>query len=433
MNMLGHGKVALVPTGWKGDGATGGDNVKLDGPRGIRSHMNSRAYFAETCTAGEYDHKQYLKLDLLGKTMRYTTDLSGAGCGCNAALYLTSMGHNEHKSECYDFYCDANNVCGESCAEIDIEEANQYAWHSTLHTPYDHEGKPGGYGGGGPGWNGPRDWTKEDFGPRGKCISTTRPFDVTVSFPVNASGILDAMVVTLSQIGTTCQLSVSVNKYAGNAELTKALKKGMTPIVSYWGSDDMTWMDGEGDDGNGPCPVDNARKCGDSVRFFDFVVTDIHIGELTKAKQNIEAQERRYSTSTSTSTSTFTPTSTTTTKPWLLMKDPAWTPKTNAERDGWWQQHHSKVSVTMQKYRLGEIAAAMRRWPSVAIGTVILALVVLGMASMLLAVRRRRMQTTTQAPNANEAGSANLPTRSRHASSCALMDMGASQDLEPVV
>merc|ERR1719335_961100 len=104
-------------------------------------------------------------MKLLGKRFSYTTDMSGAGCGCNAALYLTSLPQSSSASDCGDYYCDANNVCGESCAEIDIQEANQYAWHSTLHTSQDHSGVGKGYGGGGKFWSGPRDWTDEEYSP----------------------------------------------------------------------------------------------------------------------------------------------------------------------------------------------------------------------------------------------------------------------------
>merc|ERR1712203_308533 len=102
-------------------------------------------------------------------------------------------------SECSDFYCDANSVCGVACAEIDIREANQYAWHSTLHTSHDGNGLAAGYGGGGMGWNGPRDWTAAQYSPNSQCINTSAPFEVEVSFPSDAQGLLKAMEVKLSQ------------------------------------------------------------------------------------------------------------------------------------------------------------------------------------------------------------------------------------------
>jgi len=262
--------VSLVPTGWAT--AEGPVETVVDHGQSVTVRLGSRAYFASTCTAGTYDNAQYLALDLRGKTFKYTTDLSGAGCGCNAALYLTSMHQNEKPSECGDHYCDANNVCGESCSEIDIQEGNQYSWHSTLHSSQDHAGLGKGYGGGGPQWSGPRDWSGADFGPGGRCIETKHPFEVSVSFPMSEQGLL-SMDVTLSQNGKDCPLSISVGNYAGMGELDAALAAGMTPIVSYWNSADMLWMDGKGMDGQGPCVADVPDACADSVKFYGFSVT----------------------------------------------------------------------------------------------------------------------------------------------------------------
>jgi hypothetical protein len=61
-------------------------------------------------------------------------------CDCNIALYLVSIGENSDPlttdPDCGldPFYCDASNVCGRSCTEIDIMEANKYAFLSTLHS-----------------------------------------------------------------------------------------------------------------------------------------------------------------------------------------------------------------------------------------------------------------------------------------------------------
>merc|ERR1719276_658984 len=158
VDVAGFGKVAVIPTGW--GSAEGMVPVQVSsGHGGIQElvpRMGSRAYFASTCSAGKYSNEQYLALDLRRKTLRFTVDLSGAGCGCNAALYLVSMRQNTQPSDCSDYYCDANKVCGVSCSEIDIMEANQFAWHSTLHSSQDSNGLGGGYGGGA-GFNGPRD------------------------------------------------------------------------------------------------------------------------------------------------------------------------------------------------------------------------------------------------------------------------------------
>ena len=59
----------------------------------------------------------------------------------NAALYLVSMPQATNASACFDKYCDANDVCGERCAEIDLMEANAAAWVSTVHVPDDGNGE----------------------------------------------------------------------------------------------------------------------------------------------------------------------------------------------------------------------------------------------------------------------------------------------------
>jgi len=270
----GGGAAAIVPTGWSSEGGSGAEIEVIDG-RLVIPHIGGRAYFADTCTAGAYDHRQYAAYNLLGRTMRYTVDLNGAGCGCNAAMYLVSMRQNDDPSECSDYYCDANKVCGVPCAEIDIQEANQFSWHSTLHTATDRSGVGAGYGGGGENWNGPRSWTSSEYGPDGKCIDTTKPFDVAVSFPVDDQGSLTAMNVTLSQQGHSCPLSMHISKYIGMEELSDALSAGMTPVISYWSSDDMLWLDGRGVDGRGPCDHDTPARCLDTVKFYDFSVEDI--------------------------------------------------------------------------------------------------------------------------------------------------------------
>jgi len=238
--------------------------------------LGSRAYFSQSCEAGVYDHNQYLAFNLVGKRMRYTTDMSDLGCGCNAAFYLTSMHQNSHPSECSDYYCDANNVCGESCAEIDIQEGNKFSWHSTLHGKVDHGGLGAGIGGGGANWNGPRDWSTSEYGPGASCIDTSKPFQVEVGFPANVACQLQAMEITLSQAAhSDCKLTLSIAEYAEMPEMSAALAAGMTPIVSYWSSGDMLWMDGNGADGQGPCATDSPDQCGKSARFSNFSIAAI--------------------------------------------------------------------------------------------------------------------------------------------------------------
>merc|ERR1719356_1285396 len=147
----------MIPTGWGNPNAA---SLGISGSGELTANMGSRAYFAERCNAGTYSNEDYLALNLLGKTLRYTTDLSGAGCGCNGAMYLTSMQQNQVMGECGDYYCDANKVCGVPCAEIDIQEANMHSWFSTLHLWDDGRGFGFGYGGD-LGLPMRRDWTSE--------------------------------------------------------------------------------------------------------------------------------------------------------------------------------------------------------------------------------------------------------------------------------
>jgi len=281
MYLPGHGPVSIVPTGWADlpDAAKPG-KVEIGKDGTLLASMDARAYFAERCT-GRYNHTDYIALQLLNKRLQFSVDLAGAGCGCNAAFYLVSMKQNPKESMCSDYYCDANSVCGVACDEIDIMEANQHAFHSTLHTLHDNSGVGGGFGGGGPNWNGPRDFTAEEYGLGGRCVDTARPFQVAVEFPIDLQGNLKAMDITLAQAGSDCDVHFSVAGYSGLQQLTEALQRGMTPTFSYWRAADMLWMDGVGADGQGPCDKDTPQACGDSVRMYGFEISAIqeHYGQ----------------------------------------------------------------------------------------------------------------------------------------------------------
>lgn len=270
LELAGWGRTALVNTA----ASTRDEAVLVDGDGSVLPHMNGRAYFATACGDGPFLPDQFANLELLGREFRYTVDLSGTDCGCNAALYFTSLAQNTDPSTCGDYYCDANEVCGVRCAEIDIQEANRWAWLTTLHTSDDGDGFGGGYGAD------RTTWDANQYGPNASCIDTRLPFSVTASFPVNEGGMLKAVEVTLSQQGKPCSLTSRLDQYAphaasrdGLAELTEALAAGMTPIISYWGmGQDLSWMDGKGPTGQGPCDDGPATigACADMVKFSDF-------------------------------------------------------------------------------------------------------------------------------------------------------------------
>jgi len=270
--VAGTGEVALVGAQWNKPAQAAGRVGVHDG---VVAHMGGRAYFGTSCSSGHYHNTEYAAFRLLGMTLRYTVDLSGAACGCNAAVYLTSLRQNGQLSSCSDYYCDANKVCGVSCAEIDIQEANRHAFYSTLHTADDGVGVGKGYGADRSTWN------ASVYGPGASCIDTSEPFEVSASFPVDEMGVLLAMEVRLSQHGKPCPLSLSIDNYHpfhrdGMIELSQALLEGMTPVISYWGvGEDMLWMDGRGAGGQGPCDISHADSCADSVRLYGFSVHSI--------------------------------------------------------------------------------------------------------------------------------------------------------------
>ena len=101
----------------------------------------ARAYLADSCD-GSYNPESYAAIPLLGKTLSFEVDLSAVHCGCNAAAYLVSMQQNTEAGSCDgDYYCDANQVCGVRCAEIDLIEANKFALKTTAHHATDGAGK----------------------------------------------------------------------------------------------------------------------------------------------------------------------------------------------------------------------------------------------------------------------------------------------------
>jgi hypothetical protein len=94
LSLLGHGRVALI-------NAEQTAPVEMVGTVEVEAgvvvpHLGGRAYFADSCSSSSDAHKAQgpdAKIKLLGKTMRYSANISEAGCGCSAALYLASSSH----------------------------------------------------------------------------------------------------------------------------------------------------------------------------------------------------------------------------------------------------------------------------------------------------------------------------------------------------
>jgi len=90
------------------------------------------------------------------------------------------------------------------------------------------------------------------------------------------------MEVTLSQAGADCTVSATGGQYLPRSgreallELAEELDRGVTPVITYWSSAFMGWMDGPGEDQEGPCRkgADDPSKCPSTVKFGNFRVLD---------------------------------------------------------------------------------------------------------------------------------------------------------------
>jgi len=276
--VAGMGTVHLI----NAEGNTPGDaasNPWIEDSK-INLASQARAYWGSACNPqGGYSQEDYLDVPLLNRRLQYTTDLSGAGCGCNTAFYLVSMTRgNTWETNCKDYYCDAMSVCGVRCLELDIQEANTRAFHSTFHDLRSEKDNFIGTGGGGAEWLGPRDWSANQYGVNGTCINTAKKFQVAIEFPVQeGTEQLKSIDVTLMQDG--CSLRASKYDQALLQAFSDDLKKGMTPVLSDWNDAKMTWLDGNGmgEEAMSFCSKEDdlRRSCSKTVSFDDFSIAPL--------------------------------------------------------------------------------------------------------------------------------------------------------------
>ena len=247
---------------------------------------NDRAYLVAECdvTGGVFSPAMFSqRLPMLGHSWSFTMDVSTASCGCNAALYAVSMpglaaDGSPAPSSGGDFYCDANQVGGTWCTEMDLIEANSAAMAATPHacaaptaTGYVPQCDKGGCGLG----------TKGNatlFGAgAGYVIDTRRAFDVVTSFPVDAQGALAAVTTLVRQGAASFSLDhtpAGCGSKWNTATMTAALAAGMVPTFSLWGGttsgSDMAWLDSP------PCAA--SQGCGGDgtiALFSNFAVTTL--------------------------------------------------------------------------------------------------------------------------------------------------------------
>ena len=185
-----------------------------------------RHYFADSC--GTPIPGAYAAWNLLGTTLSWTVDLSNVGCGCNLAVYTARMRQNTNIGTCdgAHYYCDANGGCGVNCDELDLMEANKYAFHSVAHHYNDGGGVGNGYGGTkrNPGAN---------YGPgTGYTISTLLPFRVHTRF--DSETALTNIQTTLEQEGRFVSWAMAPSSYL--ASMDASTRAGVTLVLSYWSS-----------------------------------------------------------------------------------------------------------------------------------------------------------------------------------------------------
>merc|ERR550532_258864 len=237
-----------------------GDGAEVAGDQLTLKH-NAGLSVTSSCNKA-WNPQGFKALRLLGKSFSFTVDLSKVGCACNVALYLTSTparddrGNYKTGSCSYSpYYCDANQVCGSFCPEVDIMEANNRAFQATPHK-CDLPSEAGYYCScdrNGCSQN-TRDLGTNVYGPGPNFrIDTRFPFDVHTSFHGSSVVGADERVQSASFTGMTTILHqgdrevildhASCGTYL--SELAAPMAQGMALRITYWGNTpgNMSWLD----------------------------------------------------------------------------------------------------------------------------------------------------------------------------------------------
>ena len=171
--------------------------------------------------------------------------MSQADCGTVNTFYTVTIpattAEGVHAEDGF-YYCDsiAGRWGGQYCPELDIMEANRYAFQTTPH-PCNKDDETGNYAlcdeyGD---HHNTVDLLKNGYGPgKGYTIDTTEPFHVKMSSKSFVGEILSSYDVTLSQGDKSATMTVSVNKYL---ESMSVPLKHQVFVVSSWAGDD-SWL-----------------------------------------------------------------------------------------------------------------------------------------------------------------------------------------------
>lgn len=190
----------------------------------------------------------YYNMPLLGKRLTFDVNMNQVGCSCNGALYFVTMpGYNSAQQPApgqdKDYYCDANDVGGTYCPEMDVMEANKFAMASTAHTcQYQPPHYYSTCDRGGCGMN-VLNADASGYGP-GKRIDTNRRFTFSVAFITGGNGRLSTVYNYFGQGGQTLKFE------ACNADYLQWMGMSLPGIVmtmSLWGTGPggMSWLDGK--------------------------------------------------------------------------------------------------------------------------------------------------------------------------------------------
>eukprot|EP00419_Tripos_fusus_P046507 CAMPEP_0172819550 /NCGR_PEP_ID=MMETSP1075-20121228/14675_1 /TAXON_ID=2916 /ORGANISM="Ceratium fusus, Strain PA161109" /LENGTH=304 /DNA_ID=CAMNT_0013660095 /DNA_START=52 /DNA_END=966 /DNA_ORIENTATION=- len=215
VTVAGHRPLQVLLAGADANNGLAGGAVAVHNTTTVFPSKAGKAYFGGACKGGRaYSNKDYAAISLVNNTFSYTVDLSATNCGCVVSLKLVGMRQNTAPGRCNaDFYCDADASCGSACSEVNVMQANRFMWKTSMRTPSDSDERktilPG-----------------DRFHPRSSCIDTNRPFRVSAIVSLDASSIL----VQLTQTGHSRCLLEAATSHAGMA---KALRLGMTPVLSY--------------------------------------------------------------------------------------------------------------------------------------------------------------------------------------------------------
>jgi len=249
------------------------DGVNVAG-NGLQLKWNHGATYTAKCQTN-FDPDVFRRFYVLDKTLSFTTDVSTISCGCNAAIYFVLMpAYNQSQkpdpSSCGNYYCDANQVCGLWCPEVDLMEANRAAFAITPHKCDAPVGKWYSHcDGGGCSIRTNKMGNNYGFGSN-FIINTQQPFNVSYNFQTSG-GVLSRIVSTFSQqdrhFTVTHDESLCGSNYL--ASLTDAFSQGLVLTASYWSGSSgstMSWLDVP------PCDInESCDKVGTAI-FRDLIV-----------------------------------------------------------------------------------------------------------------------------------------------------------------